>query len=141
MKKNIFVATAIIVAYATSFAQSKTPSIVSTKFNQKFPNASSIKWDKENSHEYEASFVWKGEKHSANYSDSGVWLETECSTSFKQLPEKVQTAFNASHKGAIIIAVAKIETSKGTTKYEVEVKQKSKTLEFFYTANGNELKD
>lgn len=140
MKKIIFVAVAFICAYATSFAQSKTPNAVTITFNQKFPNASNVKWDKENAHEYEASFVWKGEKHSANFNDTGEWLETESPITFNQLPEKVQTAFNASHKVTTIKAVAKIETSKGQTQYEVEIKQGLKTVEFFYEANGSVIK-
>lgn len=140
MKKIIFVAVAFICAYATSFAQSKTPNAVMITFNQKFTNASNVKWDKENAHEYEASFVWKGEKHSANFNDTGEWLETESPITFNQLPEKVQTAFNASHKVTTIKAVAKIETSKGQTQYEVEIKQGLKTVEFFYEANGSVIK-
>ena len=140
MKKIIFVAVAFICAYATSFAQSKTPNAVTITFNQKFPNASNVKWDKENAHEYEGSFVWKGENHSANFNDTGEWLETESPITFNQLPEKVQTAFNASHKVTTIKAVAKIETSKGQTQYEVEIKQGLKTVEFFYEANGSVIK-
>lgn len=131
----------LLCASATSFAQSKTPMAVTTAFNQKFPNATNVKWDKENDHEYEAGFDWKGVKHSVNFSDTGEWLETESLITFSQLPEKVQTSFNASHKGATIKAVAKIETSKKTTKYEVEIKQGIKGVEFFYDANGSELKE
>lgn len=141
MKKIIFVAIALVCAYATSFAQGKTPTAVTTAFNQKFPNATKVKWDKENAHEYEASFEWKGEKLSANFSDTGEWLETESPITFNQLPEKVKTAFNDAHKGATIKAVAKIETSKGTTKFEVEFKQSVKTVELFYTTDGTEIKE
>lgn len=123
MKKIIFVAMALVCAYATSFAQSKTPMAVTTAFSQKFPNATKVKWDKENAHECEVSFIWKGEKHSANFSDTGEWLETESPISFNLLPEKVQATLNSAHKGATIKAVAKIETSKGITKFEVEFKQ------------------
>lgn len=140
MKKIIFVATVIICAIATSFAQSKTPTAVTTAFNQKFSNATKVKWDKENAHEYEAGFEWKGAKYSANFSDTGEWLETESPITFNQLPEKVQTVFNGSHKGATVKAVAKIETSKGITKYEVEIKQGVKTVELFYTTDGTETK-
>lgn len=128
-------------AFASCFAQSKTPTAVTTAFSQKFPNATKVKWDKENAHEYEASFEWKGINYSANFSDSGEWLETESPSSFNQLPEKVQAAFNASHKGATVKAAAKIETSKGATKYEVEIKQGIKTVELFYTADGTEIKE
>lgn len=132
---------ALVCAYATSFAQGKTPTAVTTAFNQKFPNATKVKWDKENAHEYEASFEWKGETLSANFSDTGEWLETESPISFNQLPEKVKTAFNDAYKGATVKAVAKIETSKGTTKFEVEFKQGLKTIELFYTTDGKEIKE
>lgn len=141
MKKIFFVAMALVCAYATSFAQSKTPTAVTTAFNQKFPNASKLKWDKENAHEYEASFELKGEKLSANFSDKGEWLETESPISFNQLPEKVQSAFNSAHNGVTVKAIAKIETSKGITKFEVEFKQGAKTVELFYTADGEEIKE
>ncbi|MEJ7694387.1 PepSY-like domain-containing protein [Daejeonella sp.] len=141
MKKIFFVVMAFVCAYTTTFAQSKTPKAVTTAFNQKFPNASNVKWDKENAHEYEASFDWKGQKHSANFNDTGEWLETESPITFNQLPEKVKKAFNASHKGKITKTVAKIETSKGQTQYEVEVKQGLKTVEFFYNANGSIIKE
>jgi len=141
MKKIIFAAMVLVCTYATSFAQGKIPAAVTTAFNQKFPNATKVKWDKENSHEYEASVDWKGEKLSANFSDTGEWLETESPITFIQLPEKVKTGFNADHKGAIVKAVAKIETSKGTTKFEVEFKQGIKTVELFYTTDGTEIKE
>lgn len=132
---------ALVCAYATSFAQSKTPMAVTTAFNQKFPNASKVKWDKENAHEYEASFEWKGENFSANFSDTGEWLETESPISKNQLPDKVQSAFNSAHKRAKVKAVAKIETSKGITKFEVEFKQGIKTVELFYSTDGKEIKE
>ena len=132
---------ALVCAYATSFAQSKTPTAAVAAFNQKFPNATKVKWDKESAHNYEAEFEWKGVNYSANFSDTGEWLETESPIAFNQLPEKVQSAFNIAHKEATVKAVAKIETSKGITKFEVEFKQGVKTVELFYTADGKEIKE
>ena len=140
MRKIIFVALALVCLYATSFAQSKTPTAVITAFNQKFPNASKVKWDKENDKEYEAGFQWKGIKHSANFSNNGEWLETESPTTFAKLPMKVQNSFNANHKNSRVTAVAQIETSTGKTKFEIEFMQGAKTVEVFYDENGNEIK-
>ena len=81
---------ALLCAFATSFAQGKTPAAVFTAFNKKFPNVTKVKWDRENAHEYEASFEWKGKKLSANFSNTGNWLETESPITFIQLPEKVK---------------------------------------------------
>lgn len=116
------------------------PFAVQKAFDDKFPNATVVKWNKENAHEYEVSFEWQGEKHSANFSYNAEWLETESASTFDQLPEKVQTAFYAFHNGATVKAVAIIQTSDGVTKYEVEFKTGVKTVEVFYTPDGNEIK-
>lgn len=140
MKNLLIVVLTLMLMGTFCFAQSKAPEKVVKAFQQKFEKASLVKWDKENDHEYEASFEWKGEKHSANFSDTGEWLETESILTFNQLPEKVKTAFNISHKGAVVKSVYKIETSKKVLKYEIEIKEKLKTVEFLYDSNGNVLK-
>jgi hypothetical protein len=141
MKKPILIAIVLMCAFATTFSQEKKPTAVTIAFNQKFPTASKVKWDKENAHNYEASFVWKDVNYAANFSDTGEWLETETPITFYQLPEKVQTAYNASHNGLTPKAVSKIETSKRGTIYEVEFKQSVKTVEIFYKADGTETKE
>ena len=132
---------ALICAFASSFAQSKTPTAVTTAFNKKFTNATKVKWDKEGAHEYEAEFKWKGVNYAANFSDAGEWLETETPSSLNQLPQKVQTAFNTSHKAVTPKAVSKIETLKQGTIYEVEIAKGGKTVELFYKADGTETKE
>jgi hypothetical protein len=141
MKKIIFAAIVLLCTYSTSFAQSKTPTAAKTAFNQKFPNASKVKWDKESSNNYEAEFEWKGVKYSANFNEKGEWLETESLFSFNQLPEKVQTAFASTHKGKTPKAVSKIETSKQGTIYELEITKGIKTVELFYKSDGSETKE
>jgi hypothetical protein len=140
MKKLFFVVAVIFMA-VTSCKSDNVPEAVNKTFQNKFPNATNAKWDKENAHEFEAEFVWNGAKYSANFSDTGEWLETESTISFNQLPEKVQKAFNNSYPGANVKAVAKIETSKSTTKYEVEIKQSIKNKEVLYNEDGIEIKE
>lgn len=111
MKNIFFVALAIVCSSATISAQSKAPKEVETAFYSKFPKATKIKWDKESTTEYEASFTENNVKHSANFSIKGEWLETESPTTFALLPEKVQNSFNTAHKGVKVKAVAKIENS------------------------------
>jgi len=141
MKQIIFIALVLVCAFATGFTQVKPPVTVTTAFSQKFPKVTKVQWDKENAHEYEAEFKLNGANYSANFTDKGEWVETESPVLFTQLPEKVQAAFNASHKGATVKAISKIEPSKGVTKYEVEIKQGSKTVELFYTAEGRTTKE
>lgn len=139
MIKTALLVIALLIAYSANAGN--VPGPVQKAFEQKFPNAASVKWEKENAHEYEASFTWKGEKYSANFSDNGEWLETETLVAFNMLPGKVQSAFTSVHKSETAKAVSKIETSKGTVKYEIEFRQGVKTIELFYDQDGKELKN
>ena len=132
---------AFVLGFTNCFALGNTPPLVRNAFNNKFPNASHVKWDKENAHEYEASFEWKGEKLSANFGENGNWLETESPISFHLLPEKIQTSFHQTHSGVKVRAVSKITNSQGNTKFEVEFRKGLKTFEVFYTPEGNEIKE
>jgi len=140
MNKIILTALVLLCAAVSSSAQSKTPQAVSDAFNKKFPNATKVKWEKENAKEFEASFNLKGVDYSANYSDTGEWMETESTIAFNDLPNSVKATFNASHPNAKVKEVAKIETSKGQIQFEVELKQGMKTVEFLYNSDGTEIK-
>ena len=140
MKNIIFVVLAMLFASITSFSQSKAPKAIETSFKLKFPKATKMKWEKENAHEYEADFIENGVKHTANFNDKGEWLETESTTTFDKLPEKIKTSFKTSHNEDKIIAVAKIETSDGETHYEIEVKKVLKTVEYYYNSEDKLIK-
>ncbi len=138
--KNLIVV-ALILTFISFNAYGQTvPSSVVKAFNKKFPDVSKVKWDKENAHEYEASFKMNDIKYSANFSDNGEWLETETASSFDKLPQEVQDAFNTNYNGYKAKATSTIETSKGTTKYEIEYKNGKKTVELFYDDKGNAVK-
>jgi uncharacterized membrane protein YkoI len=141
MKNIFFVALAILCAVATGCAQKKVPAAVDSAFKTKFTNATNVSWNKENSLEYEAEFTMKGVKYSANFSNTGKWLETEQGIPYEELPELVKQSFTNSHKDDKLKAIAKIETSEGKMYYEIEVKKLLSSEEFFYDANGKELQD
>ncbi|MEZ4875604.1 MAG: PepSY-like domain-containing protein [Flavobacteriaceae bacterium] len=140
MKYIILVALVVISASSTLHAQKNIPSQVVWNFEQKFPKAENIHWDKENSSEYEAQFFWNGEQHSANFNTKGEWLETEAVILFRELPDLVQQSVLQSHKKEKIRLVARIEKAKGDTYYEIEIKQFFFSREVFYDSEGNEIK-
>lgn len=139
MKNSIILIVALFSIAASLFAQVKVPSAVVESFKQKFPDATSIKWEKEDVHEYEASFLSKGVKQSALYSDKGVLLETETVVKFLELPEKVQKNFKVKYSQLKPKSVAKIETERGVITYEIKMNQAGKTVEVFYSPDGIEI--
>jgi len=135
---KIFLTIASFLMFSTFIYAAIPPASVIKAFNLKFPDATKVKWDKENAHEYEASFTMNNSKYAANYTDKGEWLETESPLTFIQLPTEVQKGFTNLHKNKTAKLVSKIEQAKGVVKYEIEVKQGLKTVEYFYTSNGIE---
>ena len=141
MKKLTLVAMALMGTSAVIFAQSTIPAVTKAAFSQKFPGIKKVKWYEENSHLYEAAFTKKGKHYTADFNETGEWLETESPSTFKQLPLKVKQAFNAEHKGAKIKDVSSIVTLNKGQMYEVEIKQGSKPLELLYNADGTPGKE
>lgn len=136
-----------IITFILSFAfssiitaQVKVPAAVEAALKQNFPTVEKPLWDKENAHEYEAEFMLKGVKTSANFSDTGKWLETEMEITATALPKKVADAFHAKYAGAEITGAAKIETADNKIKYEAEFKTNGKKQEVLFDADGNLLK-
>jgi hypothetical protein len=122
------------IAYAI-----KVPPIVLGNFNHKFPNAKSVKWKKESKAEYEAEFSEKGKKISANYNNSGEWLETEKQISLSEIPKEVAAAVNRDYPFAVVVDADIIESSKHPVKYELLIKNKGKKKEVFYDSHGNRI--
>ncbi len=137
---KIIIAALCFMFIASASYAITVPAVVKKGFESKFSDAKSVKWGKENADEYEASFTMNGLKYSANFSSTGDWMETEGQITFDQLPAKVQSAFNDSYKGVKPRMMAKIENSKGETKYEIEIKQKKKSVELFFEADGMQIK-
>lgn len=137
MKKNILVVIALLIATIT-FA-TEAPKAVKEAFAKKFPTAKSVKWEKENAKEYEASFTLDGTKMSANFSNEGTWVETETEIKIADLPTIVSTAIEAKYASWAITSASKIETAKGI-QYEADIKKEKVKKEILLNADGTFIK-
>jgi Putative beta-lactamase-inhibitor-like, PepSY-like len=138
--KKIILALILTGAFVTSKAQLKLPANVKAAFEAKFPTATKVKWGKENATTYEATFMEKGIKHSANINAQGAWLETESAIEFYAIPAAVKAAFETQHNGAVKKEIAMIEKADGTIVYEIEIKIKGKNVDCLYNADGTTFK-
>lgn len=116
------------------------PDVVKKAFTEKFPSATEIKWSKENSHEYEASFLLNNVKMSANFSSDGSWVETETAIGISDLPDAVTGAVRKAYPDATIDGADKIERADSGIKYEVEIKNKKEDMELLVSPDGSSIK-
>jgi hypothetical protein len=139
MKKLIMVAIIAMFSTTALFA-TEVPEVVKKAFQQKFPTAKKVKWEKEKNNDFEASFILNDKEISALYSMDGQLKETETEIAVSELPKSVLDALAKKDANAKIEEAEKIERSDNTIIYETEVKINKKKTELLFDSNGNEIK-
>jgi hypothetical protein len=139
MKKLIMVAIIAMFSTTALFA-TEVPEVVKKAFQQKFPTAKKVKWEKEKNNDFEASFILNDKEISALYSMDGQLKETETEIAVSELPKSVIDALAKKDANAKIEEAEKIERSDNTIIYETEVKINKKKTALLFDSNGNEIK-
>jgi len=134
MKTTILVLSFFMVSLFAS-AQKTPPTVVTNAFAQKFQKAEKVKWDMEESNEWEAEFMLSGKEISASFDLSGKWLETETEVEENEIPAAVKSAIEKEFAGAKLGESSWIEMPdfKG---YEIALKVKGKNVEVQATKEG-----
>ncbi|MFD0991193.1 PepSY-like domain-containing protein [Mariniflexile jejuense] len=119
--------------------QNNVPKIVKEAFAKKFPNVKEAHWDKESETEWEAEFKMNKVEYSANFSNEGVWLETEHEIKTKDLPKNIIDVLKSQFLEYDIEDVEISETSKGVF-YEFEIEKDETKMEVVLDMDGKILK-
>jgi hypothetical protein len=140
--KNLLLMFAIIVVFSFSVCGQKyknVPEKVKTAFSQKFPNATNVKWGKENSKAWEAEFKMNGKAYSANYDNNANWMETEYIITTSEIPAAIKAAIDKDYAGYCIAVSELSETTSGKV-YEFLLKKGIKKIEVAFYPDGNIIK-
>ena len=132
-------AIAIFSFTACGQAGKKIPAGVTEAFTQKFPGATKVKWGKENATEWEAEFMLDGVEYSANFDESGAWMETEYKIGSSDLPATVQATLDEQF-GDYKVELAEVtETGEGKL-FELGLKNGKEEMEIVMDGDGKVLK-
>ncbi len=138
--KNLIILVLVFLFSSLTLKAIQVPEAVEKAFQQKFPTAKKVKWEKEGSNFYEASFLLNGKELSALYSLEGQLKETETEISISEIPKVVVDALNKKYPNVKIDEAAKIERADNSIVYETEVKINKKKTDLLFDQNGNETK-
>lgn len=135
MKKFMFVIGIVTFLGSSVFAQkyNNIPDVVKRVLAKNYPNAKSVKWDKEDAN-FEASFKMNDLDNSILFDVKGNVLESE--VAIKELPKNVLEYLNKNYPNQKVVESAKITNAKGVVTYEAEIKGK----DLIFDANGKFLK-
>jgi hypothetical protein len=140
MKKTvIFILGTVMVLTQACAQNTEVPAKITSSFSKKFPTAKKVKWDKENETEWEAEFKMNGEEYSANYSNDGIWKETEHEIEKSAIPAAVKKTLDTEFAGYDIDEAEVSETPEGTV-YEFALEKNEVDMEVAISPNGKVVK-
>ena len=131
---------AVLLGASMAFAQQKAPTEVQKAFADKFPEAKSVKWEKESDGGWEAEFKMNGNKVSVEFDSKGAWSQTETEIKTSELPEAVRDAIKSNFEGYTADEAEMVETADGEVNYEVDMEKGKAELEVLFAADGKVLK-
>ena len=143
MKKIIFMllSAALLsnVVYSQKISANKVPAAVTSAFKTKFPTATKATWEIENKTEFEVNFKINGEEVSANFDNTGKWLETETEIKVAALPTTVQATLTKEFSGFKVEEASKIERVENGKCYEAEIEKGEENFNLLFTPDGKVL--
>ena len=137
--KNLIIFVLSFLLYSSTIHATVVPVAVKNAFQKKFPNAKKVKWEKEKTNEYEASFKLDRKEVSALYLTDGKLIEVETEIFDTELPKPVVESLNKKYPNIKISEVSKIERSDNSIVYEAELKIGGKKIDLLFDEKGNIL--
>ena len=137
--KNLIIFVLSFLLYASTIHATVIPDAVKTAFQTKFPNAKKVKWEKEKTNKFEASFKLDRKEVSALYLTDGKLIEVETEIFDTELPKPVSESLNKKYPNIKISEVSKIERSDNSIVYEAELKIGGKKIDILFDEKGNVL--
>lgn len=117
----------------------KVPQVVVDAFQMKYPDEHKEEWNVDRNGNFEAEFKEDGVKYKADFSPSGMWIETECSLKKKELPKPVRDAIKKNYDDHKIVEIEKTDHHKKGLFYDVEFKKDGKKFDIEFSAEGIEV--
>ncbi len=142
MKKTSIMLVAVLftsLSFAQKMQEKVIPAAVTSAFQKKFPIATKASWELENKTEYEAEFKLNGEEVSANFDNTGKWLETETEIKVSALPAVIQSTLKRDFAGFKVEEASKIESLKNDNCFEAEIEKGEETFDVLFSTDGKVL--
>jgi hypothetical protein len=106
-----------------------------------YPNAKKVEWNSDRNGNQEAHFKMNGSHYRADFTQSGVWIETERSIEWKDLPPAVKHTVKEHADKDDIVELEEVHHHKKGWFYDVEVEKKKKGKRDLVIAPDGQLID
>lgn len=120
--------------------QGDVPELAIETLMRKYPGAKSVEWGRDRNDSHEAHFEYAGRDLRADFDEEGVWIETEESIDWDELPEPVREAIEAEYDPDDIEELEHTDNAEKGDFYDVELDPKGeKKFDVEYRADGTKV--
>lgn len=128
--------------HAQGLQRRGVPAVVLNAFQQQFPKARQVEWEKKRDGNYEVEFEVGlfSRDHEAIVSPEGRVLRHEEELASSSLPDAVKQQIKVEFDGYRVGDVKKIDT-RGTITYQVELESRYGDLDVIFAADGEIVKE
>lgn len=136
--KVLFVQLFLSIALClTAFGQ--VPESVEQEFEKRYPDVNLSKWELDSTGSWEAHFEKEGVKYRADFKPNGIWVETEHSLEFEQLPSDVKAAIEIKHGSQFVRDVEAVDSATHGQFYDVEFIKGADKFDLMFDEKGKIL--
>lgn len=112
------------------------PESIQKEFDQRFPGASDVSWERENPKGWIAEFIWQDRNVIANYNFSGNWLETKTQIPTSELPKAVKETIESFYPDWKVVVAHRLESANVELRFKVAIQKESKLQEIVLKEEG-----
>ncbi len=115
------------------------PEAIQKEFDQRFPQAGEVIWERQSTKGWIVEFVWQGQNCTAIYSFANTWVETKTQIQLDELPLPVKETLLSFYPDWKIVLANRIENAKGETLYRTAIQLDAKLQEVVLKEEGTLL--
>lgn len=130
-----------IILFSILFATSCGAQDPKKALKEKYPDAKKISWQTDRNGNDEAHYKLNGSHYRSDFTPSGVWIETERSIGWKDLPPAVKHTVKKHADKDEIVELEEVHHHEKGWFYDVEVKKKKKGKRDLVIAPDGQLID
>ena len=112
------------------------PDPVLDAFRDRYGEPKDVDWAVDSNGFWEAGFEKDGDKHRADFTESGRWVETERSVRFEDLPDALKTAIRREHGDREIAEIEEVHSQVKGHFYDVEFDRQGPNEDIEYGVDG-----
>lgn len=114
----------------------EVPSAVVQNFQDLYPSATNIAWEKTDNGLFEAEFKVDGQTFEAVFLPNGNWMHTGVDINSSELPSLITSRVEEIYNNASILEASKLSLPDGSSQYELELKEAGVNIEVVFYEDG-----